>query len=180
MAGVQHPPMTRPAKLRATLVFGIAALLLLATGLTAWRANQKIERPPLLPQELRTVADGEDPGATGCSYYQLAVQSLDRAPLHTPDGRPLGTAVLRHAPACRASWGRFEPAKNLDTPVRVTITAARPATGTVGAPATPAFDGNNAGGSMLLDTTGCVQVTVRVETATGAGEATTGCVRGKD
>jgi hypothetical protein len=171
--------MTRPEKRRATLVFGAAAAILLAAGLTAWQANQKIERPPLLPQDRKTVADGEDPGATGCSYYQLAVQSLDRKPLHTPDGRQLGTAVLRHSPTCRASWGRFEPAKHLDAPVRVTITAERPATGTVGAPATPAFDGANAGGSMLLDTTGCVQVTIRVETAAGAGEATTGCVRGK-
>jgi hypothetical protein len=171
--------MTRPEKLRAALVFGAAGVVLLATGLTAWQANEKIDRPPLLPQDLTTVADGEDPGATGCSYYQLAVQSLDRKPLHTPDGRPLGTAVLRHSARCRASWGRFEPAKDLDVPVRVTITAARPATGTVGVAATPVFDGANAAGSMLLDVTGCVQVTVRVETATGAGEATTGCVRGK-
>jgi hypothetical protein len=126
------------------------------------------------------VADNRDPKKTGCAADPSTIEDLDRVQVNTADENLLGVAVLRHARSCHASWGRFEPSARLmylSGPVRVTIVAQRPATGTVGTPFTAEFDGQPVFGDILLDRTGCVAITVRVEAPDGGGSATTACKR---
>lgn len=126
------------------------------------------------------LADNADPKKTGCADDPGQIQELDRVQINTLDENLLGDAVLRHAPQCHASWGRFEPSARLTYlpgPVKVTITAHRPATGTLGTPYSTQFDGQPVFGNILLDTAGCVEITVRVEAPSGDGQATTNCLR---
>jgi hypothetical protein len=126
------------------------------------------------------VRDDADPKKSGCADDPAAIVELDRVQVNTLNENLLGVAVLRHAPGCHASWGRFEPSARLtylSGPVRVTITAHRPATGTIGTAFSAAFDGQPVFGNILLDTAGCVEITVRVDAPDGGGEATTRCGR---
>nr|WP_296073283.1 helix-turn-helix domain-containing protein [uncultured Actinoplanes sp.] len=126
------------------------------------------------------VRDDADPKRSGCADNPATIQELDRIQVNTAKENLLGVAAVRHSPGCHASWGRFEPSERLTYlrgPVRVTITARRPATGTVGEAYATDFDGQAVFGNILLDTTGCVEITVRVEAPDGGGSATTHCVR---
>jgi len=126
------------------------------------------------------VEDNADPKKSGCADNPASIQDLDRVQVNTLNENLLGVAVLRHSPKCHASWGRFEPSdrlKYLSGPIHVTITAHRPATGTIGTAYTAAFDGQPVFGNIMLDTTGCVEITVRVDAPDGGGEATTDCKR---
>jgi hypothetical protein len=126
------------------------------------------------------VADNADPKRSGCADNPATIQELDRIQVNTTKENLLGVAVVRHSPGCHASWGRFEPSERLTYlrgPVKVTIVARRPATGTVGEAYSTDFDGQAVFGNILLDTTGCVEITVRVEAPDGGGTATTHCVR---
>jgi hypothetical protein len=129
---------------------------------------------------LESLGDNADPKKTGCADDPKLIQELDRVQINTLDENLLGDAVLRHAPQCHASWGRFEPSARLTYlpgPVRVTITAHRPATGTLGTPYSTLFDGQPVFGNILLDTAGCVEITVQVQAPGGDGQATTSCHR---
>jgi hypothetical protein len=126
------------------------------------------------------LGDNADPKKTGCADNPATIEELDRVQINTLNENLLGDAVLRHAPQCHASWGRFEPSARLTYlrgPVRVTITAHRPADGTLGTPYSTVFDGQPVFGNILLDTKGCVEITVRVEAPAGDGQATTDCLR---
>ncbi|KUL37520.1 hypothetical protein [Actinoplanes awajinensis] len=187
----------------AVLVGAVAAALLLAGALTLWgvtRGPAGTDATPLRPDPEALVAstspqptarfpgsggeavqDDADPKKSGCADDPASIRELDRVQVNTLNENLLGVAVLRHAPQCHASWGRFEPSDRLtflSGPVRITITAHRPATGTVGTAYTTAFDGQPVFGNILLDTTGCVEVTVRVDAPDGGGESTTHCKRG--
>jgi hypothetical protein len=126
------------------------------------------------------VADNADPKKSGCADDPASITTLDRIQVNTLNENLLGDLVLRHAPGCHASWGRFEPSNRLlylPGPVTVTITAHRPATGTVGTAYTTGFDGQPVFGNILLDDSGCVEATVEVKAPQGDGVATTRCVR---
>jgi hypothetical protein len=126
------------------------------------------------------VADNADPKKSGCADDPATIVTLDKVQVNTLNENLLGDLVLRHAPGCHASWGRFEPSNRLlylAGPVTVTITAHRPATGTVGTPYTTAFDGQPVFGNILLDRTGCIEVSVQIDAPAGDGTATTHCKR---
>jgi hypothetical protein len=125
--------------------------------------------------------DDADPKQAGCADDPATIRQLDRVQINTLNENLLGVAVLRYSPACRASWGRFEPSARLaylPGPVRVTIVAHRPSTGTVGTAYSTPFDGQAVFGNILLDSAGCVEITVQVEAPDGGGQATTHCRRG--
>ena len=202
-AAVPEPVPSRSRRLVPLLA--VAAVLVLAGMLVAWGVARgpadtgRTGREQLLPVPASPVApvsrqptarfpgsggeavqDNADPKKSGCADRPDAIQELDRVQVNTLNENLLGVAVLRHAPQCHASWGRFEPSARLSFlsgPVRVTITAHRPATGTVGTAYSTAFDGQPVFGNILLDTAGCVEITVRVEAPDGGGEATTHCKR---
>ncbi|MFI7540765.1 hypothetical protein [Actinoplanes sp. NPDC049599] len=179
----------------------VAAVLVLAGSLAAWgvarapadpaRTGREQVLPPAPGSREPTarfpgsggeaVRDNADPKKSGCADHPDTIQELDRVQVNTLNENLLGVAVLRHAPQCHASWGRFEPSARLtflSGPVRVTVIAHRPATGTVGTAFSTAFDGQPVFGNILLDTAGCVEITVRVEAPDGGGEATTHCKQG--
>lgn len=122
------------------------------------------------------IADDKDPKKTRCSY-DPAVITIDRVEVNTPDEHYLGEAELRHSPRCRAAWGRFTPSAGMAylKNATVSIAARRPATSTTGAPYTTRFDGQAIFGNILVETHGCVLITVTVKAATGGGAATTDC-----
>ncbi|GAA4475257.1 helix-turn-helix domain-containing protein [Phytohabitans houttuyneae] len=126
------------------------------------------------------LADNADPKKSGCAADPAKVTTLDAVQVNTLDEHLLGIAQLRHAAECHASWGRFEPSDRLTYlpgPFTVKITAHRPATGTVGTPYMTEFDGQPVFGNILLDTAGCVEITVEVKSPHGDGTATTACHR---
>jgi len=200
-----HRVPVAPRRRRFAPLVGIVAALILAGTLTAWAvANDPADtdrtgREQVLPfpgspaasvsreptarfpgSGGEAVQDDADPKKSGCADHPDTIQELDRVQVNTLNENLLGVAVLRHSPECHASWGRFEPSARLtflSGPVRVTITAHRPATGTVGTAYSTAFDGQPVFGNILLDTAGCVEITVRVEAPHGGGEATTHCKR---
>ncbi|MGA5298839.1 helix-turn-helix domain-containing protein [Nucisporomicrobium flavum] len=126
------------------------------------------------------LGDNADPKKTGCGVDPATVTTLDTVEINTVDEHLLGNAQLRHSLECHASWGRFEPSGRLaylPGPFTVTITAYRPATGTVGTPYTTDFDGQPVFGNILLDGPGCVEITVEIHSPHGDGTATTACRR---
>jgi hypothetical protein len=199
VAPAAEPPVPVATRRRFALPVAIAAAVVVAGTLTAWgvtrdpAATDGTGREQLLPYRGSSVAaptarfagsgseavrDNADPKKSGCADHPDTLQELDRVQINTLNENLLGVAVLRHAPDCHASWGRFEPSdrlKFLSGPVRVTITAHRPATGTMGTAFSAAFDGQPVFGNILLDTAGCVEITVRVDAPDGGGEATTHC-----
>jgi hypothetical protein len=199
------PAPVAPRSRRLVTLVAVAAVLVLAGVLVAWGVARdpadtgRTGREQLLPfpgspaasvsreptarfpgSGGEAVQDNADPKKSGCADHPDTIQELDRVQVNTLNENLLGVAVLRHAPQCHASWGRFEPSARLtflSGPVTVTITAHRPATGTVGTAYSTTFDGQPVFGNILLDTTGCVEITVRVEAPDGGGEATTHCRR---
>jgi hypothetical protein len=198
-AGPPRAPVVTWYRRWAPRVAAAVAVLMAAT-VVAWGATRDVDtadptgREQLLPYPGspppptarfpgsggEAVQDDADPKKSGCADHPDTIQELDRVQVNTLNENLLGVAVLRHSPECHASWGRFEPSARLtylSGPVRVTITAHRPATGTVGTAFSTAFDGQPVFGNILLDTAGCVEITVRVEAPDGGGEATTHCKR---
>jgi hypothetical protein len=191
------PPLPVSRRRRLGPIVAAAVAVVLAGSLASWgalRDSAPTGRAQLLPfpgspaaptarfpgSGSEAVQDNADPKKSGCADQPDTIQELDRVQVNTLNLNLLGVAVLRHAPQCRASWGRFEPSDRLlylSGPVRVTITAHRPATGTVGTAFSTAFDGQPVFGNILLDTAGCVEIHVRVEAPDGGGEATTHCKR---
>jgi len=128
------------------------------------------------------VADNADPKKSGCAADPAGIATLDKVQINTANENFLGEAELRHSPSCHASWGRFVPSPRLtylqsNGPIRIRITAHRPATGTLGTPYETVFDGQPAFGNIMLDFEGCIEITVHVEAPDGPGSATTNCLR---
>jgi hypothetical protein len=173
----------------AVVVSAVVGSLILAR--TSGRTNRQsltpgvtssVESPARFVGGQEPVVDNADPKKSGCAADPAGITTLDRVQVNTANENFLGEAQLRHSPGCHASWGRFEPGARLTYlqstgPVHITITAHRPATGTVGTPYTTAFDGQAAFGNILLDAKGCVEVTIQVDAPDGVGSATTNCLR---
>jgi hypothetical protein len=126
------------------------------------------------------VSDNADPKKSGCAAESAKVTTIDAVEVNTLNENLLGVAELRHSEVCHASWGRFTPSdrlKYLSGPIVITITAHRPATGTLRTAYTTPFDGQAAFGNIMLDRDGCVEVTVEVKAPQGNGTATTACKR---
>jgi hypothetical protein len=180
-----------PARRRLLLV-AAAAVALVVVALVAgavWSGDEPtgpVAEPSPSTSQARYVggseplADNADPKKTGCGDDPAKVTTLDTVEVNTLNNNLLGVAQIRHAAGCRASWGRFEPSDRmtyLPGPFTVTITAHRPATGTVGTPFTAEFDGQPVFGNILLVDDGCVGITVDVRSPHGNGTATTACRR---
>jgi hypothetical protein len=184
---------TPPARRRRLSWVAVVTAVAVAVGVTFAATAASRHRAPAAPQAFTTsepaprfsggrdpVADNADPKRSGCGVPGATIVTLDSVEVNTPAENLLGNLQLRHSPACHASWGKFDPSGRLGYlrgPTTVTIEAHRPATGTLGTPFTVTFDGQAVFGNMLLDDRGCVEVTVRIETPSGGGSATTRCVR---
>lgn len=151
-----------------------------STGTTAAPAHSSSPPTARFDGGEQALEDNADPKKTGCGIDASKITTLDEVEVNTLNENLLGTAILRHAPHCRASWGKFDASSRLTFltgPHTVTITAHRPATGTVGTPFTATFDGQPVFGNILLDHAGCVEITVQVRSPHGDGTATTDCKR---
>jgi hypothetical protein len=192
-----EPAGQTPRRRRRSVLIAAGALALVAVAMGAgavWYTGEPTGTPepvPPVPSQpsgtaarfvggSEPLADNADPKKTGCADDPTQVTTLDAVQVHTLNQNLLGVAQLRHSVPCGASWGRFEPSDRmtyLPGAFTVTITAHRPATGTVGTSFTAEFDGQAVYGNILLDAAGCVEITVEIRSPHGDGAATTACRR---
>jgi hypothetical protein len=149
-----------------------------ASPTTSTGAVSTTETPARFAGRKEPIVDNADPKRTGCAADPAGVATLDSVEINTQAEEFLGVAELRHSPTCRVAWGRFTPSDRLTfmrADATITITARRPSTGTFGKPYSVHFDGQAAFGNILLEQSGCVEITVTIDSPTGGGSATTAC-----
>nr|WP_256096141.1 helix-turn-helix domain-containing protein [Streptomyces sp. LUP30] len=167
------------------LAISLAALLVSVSlpYVTSSSKSNQVEGDEVKPtarylESPEPVLDNADPKRAGCADDPVGVKTLDSVQLNTSLRQLLGIVELRHSPTCGADWGRFTPSERMTyvhSEYEITITARRPSTRTVGAPFVVTFDGQAAYGNILLERSGCIEITVEIVSKMGGGTATTAC-----